>query len=81
MSDNSDPRWSVDFDSFLHLDNRIYIPDINDLCLHLLHFKHDHPLTGKFRQNCTLELLHREYTWPGIHSFIKEYVGSCTNCT
>ena len=29
---------------------------------------------------CTLELLHREYTWPGIHSFIKEYVGSCTNC-
>ena len=81
MSNISDPRWSVDSDGFLCLDNRIYIPDTNNLCLCLLHFKHDHPLAGHFRQNCTLELLCREYTWPGICSFVKEYVGSCTNCT
>ena len=80
MSDTSNPRWSVNSDGFLCLDSRIYIPDTNDLRLRLLRFKHDHPLTGHFGQNRTLELLHREYTWPGIHSFIKEYVRSCINC-
>ena len=80
MSDTSNPRWSVDSDDFLHLGSRIYVPDANNLCLCLLCFKHDHPLAGHFGQNHTLELLCREYTWPGIHSFIKEYLGSCTNC-
>ena len=28
-----DSRWSVNTEGLLHLDNRIYVPEANDLCL------------------------------------------------
>ena len=80
LSDPFDPRWSKDSAGLLHLDDRIYAPDLNDLHLRVLHYKHNHPLASHFSQNCTLELVHCEYTWPGVHTFIKNYVSSCTSC-
>ena len=80
LSDPSDPRWSMDSTGLLHLDDRIYVPDTNDLCLRVLCYKHDHPLAGHFSQNCTLELVCCKYTWPGVHTFIKDHVSSCTSC-
>ncbi|KIK12769.1 hypothetical protein PISMIDRAFT_18502 [Pisolithus microcarpus 441] len=80
LSDRSNPRWQVDDDGLLRLDGRIYVPDINDLRLRVLRYKHDHPLAGHFGQNRTLELVRREYTWPSVHTFIKDYVKSCTAC-
>ena len=75
-----DSRWSRDVDGLLRLDNRIYVPDANDLRLRILRYKHDHPLSGHFGQNRTLDLLRREYTWPGVRTFVKDYVSSCTAC-
>ena len=80
LLDTSDPRWSKDSARLLHLDDRIYVPDTNDLCLRVLRYKHNHPLAGHFGQNRTLELVHHEYTWPSVHTFIKDYVSSCTSC-
>ena len=80
LSDTSDPRWSTDSTRLLHLDDRIYVLDSNDLHLRVLHYKHDHLLAGHFSQNCTLELVHHEYTWPGVHTFVKDYVSFCTSC-
>ncbi|KIO15013.1 hypothetical protein M404DRAFT_78252, partial [Pisolithus tinctorius Marx 270] len=81
FSDTSDSQWSVDDASFLRLDGRIYVPDSNDLRLRVLRFKHDHPLSGHFGQNRTLELIRHEYTWPGLRTFVKDYVRSlCTTC-
>ena len=79
-SDTSNPRWSKDSAGLLRLDDRIYVPDTNDLHLRVLCYKHDHPLAGHFGQNCTLELVCREYTWPGVRTFVKDYVSSCTSC-
>ena len=62
----ADSRWSLGADSLLRLDNHIYIPDINDLCLRILRYKHDHPLSRHFGQARTLDLIQREYTWLGI---------------
>ena len=62
LSDTSNPRWSMDSAGLLRLDDRIYIPDTNDLHLRVLRYKHDHPLAGHFGQNRTLELVCREYT-------------------
>lgn len=56
------------------------MPDTNDLRLRILRYKHDHPLSGHFGRNRTLELIRREYTWPGIRTFVKDYVSSCTSC-
>ena len=81
LSDTSNPQWSTDETSYLHLDGRMYIPKTNDLRLHVLWYKHDHPLSGHFGQNCTLKLIRCEYTWPGIRTYIKDYVKSCTACT
>jgi len=58
----------------------MYVPEADDLCLRVLRYKHDHPLSGHFGQNCTLELIHREYTWPGIRTYVKDYVKSCMAC-
>jgi len=79
-SNSSNSRWSTDSAGLLCLDDRIYVPDTNDLRLRVLCYKHNHPLSGHFGQNRTLELVHREYTWPGVRTFIKDYVSSCTSC-
>ena len=65
---------------FLCLDGRIYVPKADDLRLHVLRYKHDHPLSGHFGQSCTLKLVRRDYTWPGVWKYIKDYVKSCTTC-
>jgi len=81
LADPADSCWSTNEAGFLQLDGRIYIPDLDDLCLRVLRYRHDHPLAGHFGQNQTLELIWREYTWPGLRTFVKDYVQSCTSCT
>jgi len=71
LSDTSNPRWSTDETGYLHLDGRMYVPEANDLCLRVLRYKHDHPLSGHFGQNRTLEL---------IHTYVKDYIKSCMTC-
>jgi len=80
LADPPDSRWSADEAGFLRLDGCIYIPDSDDLRLRVLRYRHDHPLAGHFGQNRTLELIWHEYTWPGLQTFIKDYVRSCTSC-
>ena len=74
------PRWSITPDGFLRHDNLIYIPDKNDLRLRVLRYKHDHILSGHPGQNKTVDLIRRDYTWPGLREFVKNYCKSCTTC-
>ena len=80
LSDTLNPQWSTNETGYLHLDGRMYIPKTNNLCLHVLRYKHDHPLSGHFGQNHTLELIHCEYTWPDICTYVKDYIKSCMAC-
>src|SRR5215471_4577753 len=73
-------QWTLDLSGFLHLDDRIYVLDVDDLQLQVLKNKHDHVLSGHFGQNKTLKLVRRDYTWPEIRTFVKDYCKSCTNC-
>jgi len=81
LSDPPDSCWSTDEAGFLHLDGCIYVPDLDGLCLQVLWYHHDHPLSGHFGQNRTLELIWCKYTWPGLRTFVKDYIWSCTSCT
>ena len=74
------PGWTVTQDGFFRHDNLIYIPDANDLRLRVLRYKHDHILSGHPGQNKTVDLIRRDYTWPGLREFVKSYVKSCTTC-
>jgi len=53
----STTNWSLSEDGLLLLNDRIYVPDQNDLRLRVLHNKHDHPLSGHLGCNKTLELI------------------------
>ncbi len=76
----SPSRWSIDESDILRLDNRIYVPDSEDLHLHVLQNNHDHILAGHFGQNWTLELVRRNYTWPQMREYVRHYVKSCMVC-
>ena len=75
----SDAKWKIANDLLL-LSDRVYVPDAADLRLRVLRTKHDHPLSGHFGQNKTLELIRREYVWPAMRAYIKDYVNSCAVC-
>jgi hypothetical protein len=75
----TDPKWKLT-NSLLLLNDRIYVPDVPDLCLGVLRHKHDHPLSGHFGQNKTMELIRREYVWLNMRAFIKDYINLCNTC-
>ena len=53
---------------------------MDNLRLRVLRYKHDHPISRHFGQKRTLDLIRREYTWPSIRAYVKDYVPSCTTC-
>ena len=73
-------HWSINSEGFLLFDKKIYIPNHSDLWLHILQYKHDHPISGHFRLNWTMELVWQQYIWPKLHDSSKSYVKSCTTC-
>ena len=80
LSDTSHLCWSIDVTGLLPLDGCIFIPKADDLHLRVLCFKHNHLLLGHYGQSCTLDLVQHEYTWPGVRTYVKDYVKSCTAC-
>jgi hypothetical protein len=74
-----DPKWTI-MDGLLMLNDWIYVPDSPDLRLQVLWNKHNHPVSGHFSQNKTMELVRRDYVWPKMRDFIKDYCNTCTNC-
>jgi len=74
------PNWSLSEGGLLLLHDRIYVPDANDLRLRVLRNKHDHPLSGHLGRNKTLILVRRDYAWPNMRNFIKDYCSSCIIC-
>ena len=80
MEFNSDTRWSVDDQGLLRYDDHIWVLDSDNLCLWIILNNHDHPIVGHYGQSKTLDLVQRNYMWPGIRSFVKDYCKSCMNC-
>src|SRR5262249_47540441 len=74
------PHWTTSDSGLLLHDNRIYVPDSSDLRLRVLQYKHDHPTAGHPGQTKTLELVAREFYWPGYRKFVQHFCKSCTDC-
>jgi hypothetical protein len=71
-------RWEELPGSFLKYEGRLYVPE--GARLSVLSACHDDPLAGHFGFKRTLELLRREFWWPGARSYVKDYVCSCLSC-
>src|ERR1700722_2959942 len=65
-SPDPEPRWSLDDQQPLCYDNRIWIPNTDNLRLRILLNKHNHLLSGHYCQSKTMELVRRDYTWPYV---------------
>ena len=83
FSDPDNPKyaqWSKDSAGFVRIDQQIYVPDSKHLLLRVLQYYHDHPVSGHLGINKTQALIHRDYTWPFICTFVDDYVRTCTTC-
>lgn len=60
--------------------DRIYVPDNAELRRKIVHRYHDTEAAGHPGMLGTLELLRRDYYWPGMTNFVKEYVKGCAVC-
>ena len=59
---STDDQWSIDPNSLLLFDNRIYIPSAGNLHTCILQYNHDYILARYFGQNKTLELVYCRYS-------------------
>ena len=79
--DNPPKPWSWQDDGLLLHDNLVYVPHDNALRVELMQMHHDDPLAGHYGEAKTLELLLRNYYFPGITSYVKKYVSTCDLCS
>jgi hypothetical protein len=73
-------RWILsweDRDGLLRYKGNVYIPSGDRLKLELLRDHHDDPLAGHFGVHRTHELLQRQFYWPSMMGFIRDYCWTC----
>ncbi len=56
-------HWLLETVRLLLKNEKIYILQKDNLCMHILQYYHDYILAGYFRQNKTLKLIFCSYTW------------------
>ncbi|KAF8754944.1 hypothetical protein RHS01_05434 [Rhizoctonia solani] len=64
----------------LFYQGQIVVPNVGTLRTELLRIFHDSPLAGHPGRQRTLELISRNYYWPGIHANTYWHVDSCETC-
>ena len=57
-----------------------YIPDDLDLHRDIVRMLHDHETAGHPGEAETLVSVEREYWWPGLRTFVQNYVKGCGIC-
>jgi hypothetical protein len=71
--------WKFE-DGLLFFQDRCYVPQNNQLRKEITQKYHESIATGHPGQFQTLELIRRDYWWPGMTTFIKNYVEGCATC-
>ena len=56
------------------------MPADTEIKLRILEVHHDGKTAGHLGRDKTLELIAREYTWPGMREFVNEYIRTCDTC-
>jgi len=74
---NNDITWEED--GLVYIEGRIYIPN-NKIKKKILKENHDSVDVGHPGQQRMLELLKRNYWWPGLNEDVKRYVQGCFKC-
>ena len=67
-------------DRLVYMEGRIYVPNNKKIKKEILKENHDSVDVGHLGQQRMLELLKRNYWWPGLKEDIKRYVQGCFKC-
>jgi len=67
-------------DGSLYYKGRLYIPDHLELKRTIVSKEHDTLVAGYMGQDKTVELVQRNFFWPQMDSWIRDYVRSCEDC-
>src|SRR5258706_12463783 len=67
-------------DNLVTYRRRLYIPDDNGLKLEVARECHDSKVAGHFGRDKTYELMKRDYHWPDMEAWIRNYVKTCVTC-
>ena len=76
----TDRRTMEQADGLWIKEGRVYVPADTEIKLRILEAHHDRKTAGHLGQEKTLELITRDYTWPGIREFVNEYIRTCDTC-
>ena len=67
-------------DGVIMKDKQMYVPNEKNLQLQVVKLHHNTPVVGHPGYEKTIELLPRTYFWPGMTSFVKDYISRCNRC-
>ena len=74
------PKSCTVADGLLYYEGRLFVPDDDELRLFIAQNDHDSRIAGHFGQDKTEELISRNFHWPGMHEWIRDYVSTCAHC-
>ena len=69
-----------DENGIVYMDGRIYVPNSRKIKKKILQENHDLVDMGHLEQQRMLNLIKRNYWWPGFKEDIKKYVQGCFKC-
>jgi len=76
---DKDPGWTVR-NGLLLFEDRLVIPDDNNLKVRLLSEVHNQVSVAHPGQSKTLKLVHDRYYWPHLRTDVKRFVRNCQTC-
>ena len=74
-----DEEWQIE-EGLVLKEGRVYVPKEEKLRTEIIQLHHDILIAGHGRQWKTVELVTRNYWWPGVTKEVKQYVEGCDQC-
>ena len=74
-----DEEWQIE-EGLVLKEGRVYVLKGEELRVEIIWLYHDMPIAGHRRQWKTVELVTRNYWWPGVTKEVKRYVEGCDQC-
>ena len=71
-----DKEWR-EVDGIMYKEGKVYVPKDEKLRAEIIRLHHDMPIGGHRGQWKTVELVTRNFWWPGITKKVKRYVEGC----
>ena len=74
-----DEEWQIE-EGLVLKEERVYMPKDEKLRVEIIWLHHDTPVAGHGGQWKMVELVTRNYWWPGVTKEVKRYVEGCDQC-